>query len=146
MDALSHKTRVAQTIRRALGAHIVDDSGTAPAEVAIYTLSDPRDVRQVRYVGQTRDPRKRFSQHINTARLWLPDELPWWVARPRLRPLYQWIRALYRDEGRLPMMFLVAWTDARQARTAERIHIFEHLGRQLPLLNQEAQTPQRVLT
>ena len=40
-----------------------------------------RDVRQVRYVGQTRDPRRRFSQHLNVARLWLPDELPWWVAR-----------------------------------------------------------------
>lgn len=146
MDALSHKTRVAQSIRRALGTHIVDESGSAPAEVAIYTLSDPRDVRHVRYVGQTRDPRKRFSQHMNTARLWLPDELPWWVARPQLRPLYHWIRELYRDEGRLPMMFVLAWTDAHHARSAERMHICEHLGRQLPLLNHEAETPQRLLT
>jgi hypothetical protein len=146
MDALSRKTRVAQTIRRALGTHIVDESGMAPEEVAIYTLSDPRDVRHVRYVGQTRDPRKRFSQHLNTARLWLPDELPWWVARPQLRPLYHWIRELHCDEGRLPMMFVVAWTEARHARTAERLHICEHLGRQLPLLNHEAETPQRLLT
>jgi hypothetical protein len=40
----------------------------------------------------------------------------------------------------------VAWTEARQARSAERLHICEHLGRQLPLLNHEAQTPQRLLT
>ena len=146
MDALSQKSRVARLIRCGLASHIVDDSGTEPADVAIYTLSDPRDVRHVRYVGQTRDPRKRFSQHMNTARLWLPGELPWWVPRPQLRPLYHWIRSLYRDESRLPMMLVVAWTDARQARTAERIHICEHLGRQLPLLNYEAEAAQRLLT
>jgi len=145
MDSLSPKIQVARLIRSGRNTHIVDDSGTAPAQVAIYTLSDPRDVRQVRYVGQTRDPRKRFAQHLNTARLWLPDELPWWIARPRLRPLYAWIRELYRDECRLPMMFVIAWTQAHQARTAERLHICEHLGRQLPLLNHEAESPQRLL-
>jgi hypothetical protein len=146
MDPLSPKIRVARLIRAGRNTHIVDESGEQPSEVAIYTLSDPRDVRQVRYVGQTRCPRTRFSQHMNTARLWLPDELPWWVLRPQLRPLYHWIRELYQDECRLPMMLVVAWTEARQARTAERVHICEHLGRQLPLLNREAETSQRLLT
>ena len=146
MDALSSKIRVARLIRSARNTHIVDESGSEPSEVAIYTLSDPRDVRQVRYVGQTRSPRSRFSQHLNTARLWLPDDLPWWVARPQLRPLYHWIRELYQDECRLPMMFIMAWTPARQARTAERVHICECLGQQLPLLNFEAETRQRLLT
>jgi hypothetical protein len=146
MDSVILKTRVARIIRTGCGSHIVDESGTEPSEVAIYTLSDPRNVRQVRYVGQTRDPRKRFSQHMNTARLWLPEELPWWIPQPQLRPLYHWIRELYRDECRLPMMFVTAWTESRQARAAERACICEHLGRQLPLLNHEAETPQRLLT
>jgi hypothetical protein len=145
MDQFSQKIRIARLIRAGRGTHIVDESGSEPAEVAIYTLSDPRDVRQVRYVGQTRDPRKRFSQHMNTARLWLPDERPWWIPRPQLRPLYEWIRGLYADECRMPMMFVVAWTEARLARAAERTHICEHLARQLPLLNHEAQSPQRLL-
>lgn len=145
MDRSSQKIRIARLVRAGRGTHIVDESGSEPAEVAIYTLSDPRDVRHVRYVGQTRDPCKRFSQHMNTARLWLPDELPWWIARPQLRPLYQWIRNLYADGYRMPMMFIVAWTDARLARMTERAHICEHLGRQLPLLNHEAETPQRLL-
>jgi hypothetical protein len=146
MDPSSSRIGIARLIRSCRSTHIVDESGAEPAGVAIYTLSDPRDVREVRYVGQTRSPRQRFSQHMNTARLWLPDELPWWVARPQLRPLYRWIRELFQDERRLPMMFVVAWTEAQHARTAERIHICEHLGRQLPLLNREAETPQRMLT
>lgn len=146
MDPLSLKIQVARLIRSGRATHIVDESGTEPSDVAIYTLSDPRDVREVRYVGQTRNPRSRFAQHMNTARLWMPDDLPWWVARPQLRPLYHWIRELYRDECRLPMMFVIAWTLARQARTAERTHICECLGRQLPLLNFEAENSQRLLT
>jgi hypothetical protein len=143
MDPLSPKTQVARLIRYGRNTHIIDESGTEPGEVAIYTLSDPRDVRHVRYVGQTRNPRQRFAQHLNTARLWLPEELPWWVHQPRLRPLYHWIRELYRDGSRLPMMFVVAWTDSGHARTTERLHICEHLGRQLPLLNQEAEAARR---
>jgi hypothetical protein len=146
MDPLSPKLQIARLIRCSRAAHIVDESGSEPGDVAIYTLSDPRDARHVRYVGQTRSPPKRFAQHLNAARLWLPEELPWWISQPRLRPLYHWIRELYRDGRRLPMMFVVAWTDGRHARAAERQHICEHLGRQLPLLNQEGDTPQRYLS
>jgi hypothetical protein len=110
------------------------------SEAAIYTLSDPRDLRLVRYVGQTRSPRRRFMQHVNTARLWLPEQRPWWVKSPKMRPLYEWIRELYLDERRLPVMTVLAWTEARHARLEERNRICEYLGHQLPLLNRESET------
>ena len=53
----------------------------------IYTLSDPRDLRQVRYVGQTSAPRRRLLQHLNAARLWLPDERPWWIKDEKAAPV-----------------------------------------------------------
>jgi hypothetical protein len=119
---------------------IQDDSAMATDAFAIYTLSDPRDGREVRYVGQTRSPTKRFLQHINTARLWLPDEAPWWFKPSELRPLYEWIRELHRDEYRLPLMIITAWAaTAREARDIERRRIFEHLSQKRALLNVEAE-------
>jgi hypothetical protein len=124
-------------LRRRLGVQLYDDSGAPPAEVAIYSLSDPRDLRAIRYVGQTAAPRRRLLQHLRCARLWLPDEVPWWVPSPQLRPLYHWIREMYRDGGRLPVMVIGAWVEARDARLAERAEIQRCLERQLPLLNFE---------
>ena len=126
-----------------LEAQLYDDSGAAPGEVAIYSLSDPRDLREIRYVGQTRAPLRRLRQHLSTARLWLPEQRPWWVRSPRLRPLYEWIRALYRDGERVPVMVICAWVEAVQARTAEREHICASLARPLPLLNAEGELPRR---
>jgi hypothetical protein len=101
-------------------------------------LSDPRDIRAVRYIGQTRAPGKRFSQHIHIARLWLPDDLPWWVKSPQLRPLYSWIRELYADERRLPVMLVSAWApSAKAARLAERSRIIECLRDGHELFNVE---------
>jgi hypothetical protein len=100
----------------------------------------------VRYVGQTSAPKRRFLQHLNSARLWLPDELPWWVKSPRLRPLYAWIRELYRDGRRLPTMIVreCLKTDAR-VRSAERALICDYLAQRLPLLNYEAEVLERQL-
>jgi len=53
--------------------NLYDESGVSEARVAIYCLSDPRDIRDVRYIGQTCAPRIRFLQHVNAARLWLPE-------------------------------------------------------------------------
>ena len=122
-----------------LNAQLYDDSGVARGEVAIYALSDPRDLREIRYVGQTRAPGRRLRQHLSTARLWLPEQTPWWVKSPRLRPLYEWIRELHRDGERLPVMVICAWVEATRARTAEREHICACLERQLPLLNVEGE-------
>jgi hypothetical protein len=130
-------------VRQRLGALVCDDSGVAPAGVAIYTLSDPRELRTVRYVGQTLAPRRRFLQHVRTARLWLPDELPWWVRSPRLRPLYGWIRELFGQEGRLPVMVVASWVGAGQARVCERSLICACLERQQPLLNFEGELRRR---
>ena len=126
---------------------LYDDSGVAAGEVAIYGLSDPRDLRAIRYIGQTCTPRQRLRQHLNAARLWLPEQTPWWVRSPRLRPLYEWIRELYRDGERLPVMVICAWVEARQARSAEREYICACLERQLALLNVEPRVigRQRVL-
>jgi hypothetical protein len=120
---------------------LYDDSSAQPGGLAIYTLSDPRDLRDVRYVGQTRAPRRRFLQHLNHAQLWLPDELPWWVKQPKLRPLYTWVRELYRHQYRLPVMVITAWAPTlKEAHAAERARISSCLANQLPLLNVETET------
>lgn len=135
-----------QQIKRQLQLHVAsalyDETAGLRRGAAIYSLSDPRDTRCVHYIGQTTQPQQRFSQHLNTARLWLPDELPWWVPSPKLRPLYEWIRVLYGDELRLPTMVVHEWCDAGvSARQAERRRIYECLSGGLPLLNWEAQRP-----
>lgn len=132
------KHQLGRYVRQRLPDLLLDESGAPAAGVAIYTLSDPRDLRCVRYVGQTRSPQRRLLQHIHTARLWLPDEVPWWFGAPKLRPLYEWIRALHRDEHRLPVMLVTAWSaSVRAARLAERELILQHLGRQQELFNME---------
>jgi hypothetical protein len=131
-------------LRRRFRAHaeaqLYDESGVPAEGLAIYTLSDPRDIRDVRYVGQTSAPRRRFLQHLNHAKLWLPDELPWWIKQPKLRPLYTWVRELYRDECRLPVMVVTTWTTSvAEARVTERARILEFLARRRPLLNVETE-------
>lgn len=138
--AILSRPDLTRHVRGQLDSHLHDDSGAKPEGTAIYWLADPRDIRTIRYVGQTRSPRKRFLQHVNTARLWLPDEKPWWVPSPKLRPLYQWIRELYRDEMRLPAMVVSTWVETpEQARLAERTRILECLESRLPLLNFESE-------
>ena len=130
------RTLLAQRLRRHVSAQLYDDSGLEPVGTAIYSLADPRLLRCSRYIGQTSAPRRRFLQHLNTARLWLPEERPWWVKQPKLRPLYDWLRALYADEERLPTMLIHTWVDSTQAaRLAERAHIVEALAHALLLLN-----------
>src|SRR4051812_48398846 len=70
------KMQLTRLIRRHVAAQLYDESGTEASGIAIYTLSDPRDIRAVRYVGQSSAPRRRFLQHLNSARLWLPEEVP----------------------------------------------------------------------
>lgn len=133
------KPQLARYLRSRLDSHLYDDSRTAARGTAIYALCDPRDASEIRYVGQSAKPRRRLLQHLSTARLWLPDEIPWWVDSPKLRPLYEWIRTLYRSDGRLPVMVISQWVaTTRDARLAERNRIFECLERHAPLLNIEA--------
>jgi hypothetical protein len=129
--------QLSKSIRSRCAAHILEVSDSAPNEAAIYALADPRDIEQVRYIGQTRSPRARLLQHMAEARPSLPDESPWWVKSPHLRPLYTWIRELYAQEQRLPLMMLVAWTSAPEARQEEGTYIREYLRNQIPLLNWE---------
>jgi len=133
------QAEILRSIRKRCDAYIVDATGREPGEAAIYALADPRDVELVRYIGQTRSPRSRYLQHMNAARLWLPNEMPWWVKVPDQRPLYHWIRALYADETRMPLMMIVAWTEAISARDEEGRHIREYLRHQKPLLNRETE-------
>ena len=137
---LLSRAQLARHIRSHVAAQLYDDSGSTAQGTAIYSLSDPRDIRQIRYVGQTSAPKRRFLQHLNTARLWLPDETPWWVKSPKLRPLSQWIRDLYGEEFRLPTMIISTWVNGvPAARLAERTRICECLEQRLQLLNVEAQ-------
>ncbi len=129
-------------VRARLPSQLYDESGGDARGTAVYVLSDPRDLRAVRYVGQTRAPRRRFLQHVRTASVWMPDELPWWVVADRQRPLYEWIRALFRDERRLPVMIVTAWHEvAAEATAAERGTIQDSLRRGMRLLNVESAAP-----
>jgi hypothetical protein len=77
---------------------------------------------------------------MNTAKLWLPDEIPWWVKFPQLRPLYGWIRELYADKRRLPVMAITAWVESvTEARVAERARIIDCLQERFQLLNVESE-------
>jgi len=131
---------IARRVRRELPFLLSEPPGEGEDAIALYTLADPRDVRCVRYVGQTRAPRRRYLQHVRTARLWLTADTPWWVRLPRLRTLYVWIRELYADERRLPFMLVMDWcAPEAQARARERQLIAELARRGLPLLNIEAE-------
>jgi hypothetical protein len=135
------KAQLARHIRKHVASQLYDESVQDPEGTAIYELADPREIRRVRYVGQTSGPSRRFLQHLTAARLWLPEERPWWVKSPKLLPLYTWIRELYRDEFRLPTMVITRWAaTSTEARLAERHRIYECLAKQLPLLNIESQT------
>ncbi|MEO8754118.1 MAG: hypothetical protein ABI624_15725 [Casimicrobiaceae bacterium] len=126
-------------LRQRAAQLLIDESAAAArAGTAIYALTDPRDVRTPRYIGQTRSPQRRLLQHIAQARLWLPDERPWWIKEPRLRPLYEWLRELHQDDGRLPAMVVSEWVpEGTNARAIERARILDGLARNWPLLNYE---------
>ena len=131
------RTELARRIARHVRGELYDDSGDGPLGTAIYSLSDPADLKVTRYIGQSAAPKRRFLQHLATARLWMPDERPWWITQPRLRPLYEWIRDLYFESERLPTMVIHHWVDSGSARVMERARILESLAKQLPLLNVE---------
>lgn len=132
------RRQLAEYVRARLPESIHDDSGSQPHGFAVYTLSDPRAIRDVKYVGQTASPTRRFWQHINTARLWQPDEVPWWFKSPALRPLYEWIRELHKDDYRLPLMTVAAWVPTlADARASERANIYDLLRANRSLFNVE---------
>jgi hypothetical protein len=138
------RAQFANQLHRSLTLLIMDDCCDVEGAVAVYTLSDPRDVRDVRYVGQTRSPRSRYRQHVNKASPWLPDEVPWWFKAPKDRPLHEWIRELHRDGARLPVMIVSGWhQDISTARAAERALIYQCLEQGLRILNVEARIAQR---
>ena len=68
-----NRVQIGQLVRRHVREQLYDESDVSAHGVAIYILSDPRSLRDVRYVGQTSSPARRFLQHLKTARLWLPD-------------------------------------------------------------------------
>jgi hypothetical protein len=137
---LATKEQLGKQFRSHVGVQLYDDSGVTAQGIAIYSLSDPRDIRAVRYIGQTSAPRRRFLQHLNTAMLWMSDDKPWWVKFPKMRPLSEWIRELYRDELRLPVMVITAWMPTvSDARVAECTRIYECLEKRLRLLNVECE-------
>jgi hypothetical protein len=141
--AIRRSTRgeLIRLVRAHTRSNLYDESNATPDKLAIYSLSDPRDIRDVRYIGQTRAPRSRFLQHVNATRLWLPEVLPWWIKSPQLRPLYSWMRALYFAEQRLPVMLITAWAaSVKEARCAERDRIIKCLTQGHDLCNVEKAT------
>ena len=64
---------LARFVRAHTRTNLYDESGVGRKKVAIYCLSDPRDIRDIRYIGLTCAPAKSILlQHLNAARLWLP--------------------------------------------------------------------------
>lgn len=139
-DTPVYERRLAVTrrMRRCRASQILEFADPSGGEVALYTLSDPRDFQQVRYVGQSRSPARRYAQHITAARPWLQSEVPWWIREPALRPLYAWISALYAEECRMPVMAIRAWIPAADALGQELRLIRSCLMQDMPLLNREA--------
>jgi hypothetical protein len=133
------RAELSRYLRARLSGHLYEEAQGSGEGVAIYSLSDPRDLRAVRYIGQTAEPRRRLQQHLSTARLWLPAETPWWVPIAKLRPLYMWIRELFADERRLPVMVVLERVEKRQARALERGFIQACLAGDAQLLNHEAE-------
>jgi hypothetical protein len=132
------RKELARRIRTHVGRELYDESDRLNFGIAIYSIADPRELRVSRYVGQSSSPRRRFLQHLSTARLWLPEERPWWIRQPKLRPLYEWMRELYREERRLPTMIIHEWAaNCASARIAERARIYASIAHQLPILNVE---------
>jgi hypothetical protein len=121
--------------------HLIgDESGEGGGEVAIYTLSDPRDVRAAVYVGMTAAPARRYLQHVRLAsgyRSAVSEDL-WWVRNPERLALHRWISELYERESLLPFMLVHAWVAAIEARRAERRQIGMFMQRGLNLFNSEA--------
>lgn len=130
---------MAVRLRRRLGVLVCDTSDAERSGVALYTLSDPRDVRAVRYVGQSSAPMRRYRQHVRAACLAQEGPGPWWFRQPHLGPLYEWIRALHADGGRLPFMLITNWVPSVEAaRLLERSLIAAHRAAGCALLNCEA--------
>ena len=139
------KSELARYVRARIASHLYYTTRDTARAAAIYTLSDPRDVADARYVGQTSAPRRRFLQHLAAARLWLPGETPWWIRSEKYRPLYAWVRDLFADDRRLPVMVVRCWVeDTRDARAAERALIRDCRIEHRALLNveNEASGPQ----
>jgi hypothetical protein len=63
------KAELTRRVRRHAMHEIYDESGCGPLMFAVYSLADPRELRQIRYIGQTSSPRRRLLQHLNAARL-----------------------------------------------------------------------------
>jgi hypothetical protein len=142
--AVLSQTELTRFVRKRFVHHYYDQSGGGSEGYAIYWLTDPRDLQVVRYVGQTRSPKSRYLQHLNTARLWLPDQTPWWIPKLDMRPLYEWIRALYKEEQRLPVMVVSLWLPtAAEARHVERSYILQLLHAKETLLNVESEVMTR---
>lgn len=131
-------------VRRCQPHLLGDESGTSVPDgraIAIYSLTDPRDLRTSRYIGQTRQPARRHLQHLRGAQPWRIDqgEEFWWHTPPRFRALYAWIRDLWQAEALLPALLVHEWVPTlRDARYTERRRIADGIGAGLALFNIEA--------
>ncbi len=89
--------------------------------VYIYTLSDP-DTSTVMYVGQTIEPSKRFSQHMNPGKEKYKKE--------------KWVRSLI-NQGKKPVMTVIDECEPDKANEVEQSWIYCHtLLRRQVLLNE----------
>jgi hypothetical protein len=106
-----------------------------PPEVgmeAIYCITDP-ETAEIRYVGKSNYPPRRFADHISIARKLRSRGRTLDVDSPRFS-IYDWI-AMILDQGKHPKMFVLSLVPAQEAVRAEREWIEKLKKDGAPLLN-----------
>lgn len=99
---------------------------TANVIVFIYKLIDP-DSMEVRYIGQTKRPAERLTQHCRPVE-YLDSKLTRWLVR-------------LRHQGQKPIMTVITETTAQTADDLEQYWIRYYRRRGCRLLNSRAEIP-----
>lgn len=86
--------------------------------VEIYALSDATGIR---YIGKSYDHRRRYQQHLQSA-------------KEPLSPVIEWVANLL-DRGERPKIEVIETCNYWDWEAAERRQIADHLSRGVPLLN-----------
>lgn len=106
-----------------IDAHILDLSPKRSGAFAVYGLAEDGNRERVQYLDFTVNPQRRLLQHWMSPRLWLSRRAADRITSSTLQPLCHWIRALYEQKQRLPVMAIYEWLPSlSQAEAAAFAH------------------------
>jgi hypothetical protein len=106
---LANRDQFLLRVRRQIDSHLVDWSGKRAGTFAVYGLTDAPDSDPIDYIDITVNPQRRLLQHWMAARLWQSQRSADRITSSTLRPLCHWIRDLYEQQQRLPVMVIYEW-------------------------------------